>query len=514
MLTPERRKQMDAVLGKSTGLSPERRAQMDAVLGKTPQKSFLQKAGEFGKSILDQATGLPRLAFENIRGAANAIPLKMAESRLESIRKQPLTEDRVAQEERVAGAMQQMTKTSPFGLNESERSRTTSVPESVEMGVQKSLGTGSFLVPGASGAKFIPKAVSGAVTGAMSGASMGEDIDPRNIAFGAGVGVAVPTAIEGASKALQGVKSGSKYLSERLTTQGLGSPKTFRKVSGLNPEDSIFDLFEKHNLWDRLPQTARDAVNRVDKSYKGAISGSTSGMKLGGVVREFDNAIEELTPLARESDAVSNQIQELIKRRDALISKSKTFNIGAGGLYESKSAVSQDLVDSSFAPSANLKGTARGTKQSFDILKKSLGDVAPETQSLGREEGALIGLMDMFKSYQERGATRQALNFTKLGSAGVGGIVAGLPGMMGGYILESAVTSPTGTRVLAKTFNQLSKAEMDWLINVFNKVSTGSIVGGTQGISQMRNDHNPYVRKTTPNNSYNKSNKVKVEYKF
>lgn len=70
MLDPQRKAQMDAVLGKSGGtLSPERRAQMDSVLGVKPKKEpgFLQKAGGFALKVLNAPSNFAGGAIKGIR---------------------------------------------------------------------------------------------------------------------------------------------------------------------------------------------------------------------------------------------------------------------------------------------------------------------------------------------------------------------------------------------------------------------------------------------------------------
>ncbi len=70
MLDPQRKAQMDAVLGKSGGnLSPERRAQMDSILGVQPKKepNFLQKAGKFALNVLNTPSYLIGGALQGAR---------------------------------------------------------------------------------------------------------------------------------------------------------------------------------------------------------------------------------------------------------------------------------------------------------------------------------------------------------------------------------------------------------------------------------------------------------------
>jgi len=485
-----------------------------------PKQSFGQKALAFGKGVVDQATGLPRMINEIGRGARNAPVLNIQEKQLSQLRQQPLTQERVAKEEEIADRMKYITKDTPFGLSAEDKQRAgQGVGESIELGIQRSAGTGAFFVPGGAGAKLGTKALYGAASGALTGASMGEDIDPIQTGVGAAFGAAVPVAMHGAGKGINFLKKGARNLSEKLTTQGLGSPASLKKASGLNPNDSLFDLFQKYDLWDRMPQSAKTAVGQADDAYQAAIVGADDTIPLGEVVRKFDDAIEELGGLADESGAVQKQIKELMKRRDGLIGKMGSFDVGAEAIYGSKKAASKDLLNTAFSQTSTQKGTGLGTKNAYNIFKGSLDDVAPGSAFIGREEAALMELAKVFEKHQGRGMGREMLNFTRLGTMGVGSLIGGLPGAIGGFVLESAVRSPSGTMILAKTFNQLSKAEIQWLTQMLTQVGSKSIIPAVRGLGNPFNEQDMLGEKPQGSNvnmkkNPYKSNKVNVEYKF
>jgi len=61
------------------------------------------------------------------------------------------------------------------------------------------------------------------------------------------------------------------------------------------------------------------------------------------------------------------------------------------------------------------------------------------------------GMEDVFRKYQSRAVNRQPLNLGKVSKAGVGGIVAGIPGAAAGYITDVITNDPRFLKVASKT---------------------------------------------------------------
>ena len=475
MLDPQRKQQIDSLVNQykasnntSTTLSPERKSQIDNLAsryknqsnyntGSTENSGFklsdlVQPLVDAGKFVVGSVQTVPAAVKAISKGAT---PQSLQE-------------------------FNQTFQNSAYNDQQKQAVASQNVSEPIKYGTKLGAGVASYLVPSAPAkslgllGKAATRAVEGGLSGSLQGVYNGENINPADISsgtlFGAGAGFLSP--ILGSV-----FRKTAGNLADRSAVAGLGSPNKLKKIIGLNKGDSLYNLINENNLWDRLPTSARDALSKVDSSYKAAISGSKSIPKLSAVVKDFDDAISKLEPLAVQSEAVASQIDELANRRNAFIKDIGKFNVSASDINKGRAATFADLTNADFSPTSGLKGTSAGTKQAYGIFKKNLGDVAPDTVKLGRNEAALRTLTDVFDQYQARGLGGKLISVGKLGGAGVGSVLAGIPGAIGGYLIETLTNSPVGSKILAKTFNSLSKAETDYLNKILRSVPTAVATG-------------------------------------
>lgn len=134
-----------------------------------------------------------------------------------------------------------------------------------------------------------------------------------------------------------------------------------------------------------------------------------------------------------------------------------------------RNVIDPDVPKSEFGLNPTDKGKAGGVKASRDIFRKESIKVAPELEKLGLDYGMAKELEAIFKASEARKNNRQMLNFTKLGSAGVGGLVSGIPGAITGYMLEQLVNSPYFIKHASKGLKSALKAKLPKGVKTFSK---------------------------------------------
>jgi len=79
------------------------------------------------------------------------------------------------------------------------------------------------------------------------------------------------------------------------------------------------------------------------------------------------------------------------------------------------------------------------------------------TKEMGKDLQSLYKLRDVFEGYQKRVKNRQTLNFSKMGGAGIGGILSGAKGVVTGFLIEQIVNSPKGLELMYKVAKGVEK---------------------------------------------------------
>lgn len=302
---------------------------------------------------------------------------------------------------------------------------------------------------------------------------------------------------------------GSRVSSESLLTRGVGNPAQQAKIAqkGTTPGQ----LMKKYNLYDRSPETVAEASKSVLSQYDDLAMKSGQQVPMGQIIKDFNAQIEKLSKGVGGvvSDADKAKVAELIRRRDQLLQASGGMVDEAGQLISSplqtgvdtltsfrRRVIDPDVPQSMFGLDARGSGSARGVKLSRDIIKDVINSTDPRIKQLGLDYGSLKELEKVFESYQRRVGNRQLLNVHKLGSAGLGGLFAGMPGAVIGFMTEQFVNSPEFLKYASKILNKtedsqlFSKRRPPPSISVSDETIKGSILdeANKQGLDKMLAD--------------------------
>jgi len=260
-----------------------------------------------------------------------------------------------------------------------------------------------------------------------------------------------------------GVSSTLLRESDDILTRGMGNPKSLEKARGLSPVP-MGELFDKYNLYDRSPETFGDAARSANKMGRSMLEAAPVSVETRRIVQLFDDEIAKLSRKAKTSTKAQLAMQELMNRKQMYLQGIQTpdmstpLAVDATRAYDIKSNFQGDLPRSSFGMPSGEIGRNLGVKKAYQTLLSGVEEQAPGIKDIGREQAALRKLKDVAKASEARGSARQNLNFSKLGSATAGGVVAGIPGAIAGYVGERVVNSPQFLGAASKTLRGTGKA--------------------------------------------------------
>lgn len=255
-----------------------------------------------------------------------------------------------------------------------------------------------------------------------------------------------------------------------LITKGIGSPAKQADLAARSGID-VADFIEKYNLYDRTPGSASATKKAINTKYTGLIKGSTQGISIDDLLKSIDDKLKTLTSETGSMSAGNlKAAQELQKRGYQLMELAdEGGNITPAKLLEFRKALDVDIPQTTFALGTKQTGVAAGAKQARDIVKKTLDSLDTEIGTLGREYGMAKGLEDVFRKYQSRTVNRQPLSLGKVSKAGVGSVLAGIPGAAAGYLTDVITNDPRFLKVASKTLKNSASA---FRKKVPSKVST------------------------------------------
>lgn len=201
---------------------------------------------------------------------------------------------------------------------------------------------------------------------------------------------------------------------------------------------------------DRSPETAAEAKQAILSQYDDLALRSGKSVHTGSVILKMDNEINSLQGgVGRFSDSNQSKIEELLRRKsqflesvgaDATQSPIK-IKVKDATLFR-KESLDPDIPQSMFGLDAHGSGKAKGAKATRDILREVINSSDPRLKQLGLDYGMAKGVEKIITAAQSRGNNRSILNIFKLGSAGIGGMLGGIPGAVGGYVMEQVVNHP------------------------------------------------------------------------
>lgn len=249
---------------------------------------------------------------------------------------------------------------------------------------------------------------------------------------------------------------------ELTMTRGLGNPKQLGKVKGVAGR-SPGQLMKDYNVFDRSPEGIAQGVDQAASLYDEALIASKSPVSTAKLMKDIDQKIAKL-------DAESLLSETAASQRDALIARKAKLEEFLGGEKNGvrlvfspqtakamKSKIYKDVKPSTFNPAYQGSGSQLAAKDIYQGLIGAIDESAPGTRQLGRDQAALIQLEDIAKAAENRGQARNLVSLPKMVSGGAGASVMGLPGMVGGMILESVANSPQGTRAMSGVLDTSGK---------------------------------------------------------
>ncbi len=273
------------------------------------------------------------------------------------------------------------------------------------------------------------------------------------------------------------VQKMSKFLAseaESMPTRGMGNPMALDKAKGVSPLP-MDKLFEKYNTWERTPEAFQQGLNTAKKQgMELAKTAEETGSKVDllKVLDELNANIKKLSSKSQTSDKAVAELEELLRRRRMLVQavgeQSYTpLKVSPAKVTKIKQNFQADMPDSAFGKPMSEMNKASGTKKAYRSLIGGIEEAVPGTQTLGREESALIKLKEIARKQESRLGARQNVNFSRLGGAGLGGLIGGIPGAIQGYALEQVANSPQFLRLASKGARKVS--------NIFSGVGKAPI---------------------------------------
>lgn len=348
MLTPQRKAQMDAVIGGTTKniqqtaptLTPERRKQMDSVLNKPSIGGFINNIGTSAENLVTSTASAIAHPIDTAKGMyqlGSGVISKFIPGR----QKSEDTADAVGKfyKDRYGGVenIKNTLYNDPIGALADVSTVISGVGAGA--GLAGKVGTASKLSKVASLTDPLQATVK----------AVGATTRPLTKFF--------PKMIENLPKA------------DDLVMRGVGNPTIQKKM--IVPAEKIVP---KYNLWERTPEAVTEVIKDLNKKRQGAIEGAGSTANLQDLLKPLDDAILGLknNKFAMKSDTAKGQLNEMMRRRQDLI---ETFS-------KPESVDVPNLVDTSNKQSGLLDDVG-ALDQAMDILrdKKSSANAAHEAQT-------------------------------------------------------------------------------------------------------------------------------------
>lgn len=267
---------------------------------------------------------------------------------------------------------------------------------------------------------------------------------------------------------------------ESLPTRGMGNPMKIKDVKSVSPVP-VDELFNKYNTWDRSPESFQAGIDAAMVKGKELAQGATatgSKVDLLKALKSIDDEISQLTQKAKTSDKAAAMVDELIRRRKMLVDSVSQngytpLKVDPSKITEIKQNFQADVPSTQFGQPMSEMNKAAGTKKAYRSLIAGIEEAVPGTKKLGREESALIKLKEIADNQVARQSAKQNINFSRLGGAGLGGLIGGVPGAIQGYVLEQIANSPQFLQLMTKGMRTASKVKVP-KTNVFSKLVKGA----------------------------------------
>ena len=267
---------------------------------------------------------------------------------------------------------------------------------------------------------------------------------------------------------------------ESLPTRGMGNPMKIKDVKGVSPVP-VDELFNKYNTWERSPESFQagiDAAMAKGKELAGSATATGSKVDLLKALKSIDDEIAQLAQKAKTSDKAAAMMEELIRRKKMLVDSVSRdgftpLKVDPSKITEIKQNFQSDVPSTQFGQPMSEMNKAAGTKKAYRSLISGIEEAVPGTRNLGREEAALIQLKEIADNQVARQSAKQNINLHRLGGAGLGGLIGGVPGAVQGYVLEQIANSPQFLKLMTKGTRAASKVKLP-KTNIFTKLVKGA----------------------------------------
>jgi hypothetical protein len=149
-------------------------------------------------------------------------------------------------------------------------------------------------------------------------------------------------------------------------------------------------------------------------------------------------------------------------------------------------------------------------------MRDLINSTDPRLKKLGEDIAYANKVMPIFEGAQTRGANRQLLNFTKMGSAGLGGITHGIPGAVAGFFTEQILNNPqvlAGLGYLADTLPAQFLKLTGMTAEAFKAANLGRMATGST-TDQSTKKQTPSLRLPVSPESYSSPKPVVQPYEL
>jgi hypothetical protein len=278
-----------------------------------------------------------------------------------------------------------------------------------------------------------------------------EFLDPIQLA-GKGMG----RATQGFGGYLNKAADGLDAASETVLTRGIGNPAAQQKLAG-KAGRSVGSFLDEYDLVGRDPGKAAEVTQQIGSQFDDIAMNSGAQVQVGDLIKQLDQEIMRLqTGSNKFSKSNQAMLAELTSRKGQLLEAvgatdtAVPLSTGVDTLTNfRREALDPDIPQSMFNLDAQGSGAAQGAKKTRDILRTNINRSSPQLEKLGKDYGMAKGVQGILEKSASRGNNRQILNFSKLGSAGLGGVLGGLPGAAIGAGVEMAANSPQAIKVVS-----------------------------------------------------------------
>jgi hypothetical protein len=238
-------------------------------------------------------------------------------------------------------------------------------------------------------------------------------------------------------------------LSDDVITKGLGQPQALKKIEKITKEKPGA-FIKRLGLESRDAQEAMTLKSQLIKQFNEIGLNSKTKSAVAPTIKAFDDEIVKQVSLAKMgSETAAKTAEELAKRKAMFLSQVKNADeLGVDVFTQLKRAAASDVPETKIG--LGMSGSAKADAAEFARKQfqqgairgdKRLAQIGTDIRALGGSPGSR-GLIDVFEGAQARNIARSPLNFGKLVSGGIGGTVAGLPGAIGGAVVETVARSP------------------------------------------------------------------------